>query len=110
MVYTQAGSSRKYAVVGGNGSLVNGTVYSFYINFNSYAREPAIVGATNAALAYTVGSGSFANNETITSIAVETDSNATTSHVEFTLSSVVVGELNGEKEYGFEAAVPESYP
>jgi len=110
MVYTQAGSSRKYAVVSGNGSLVNGTVYSFYMNFNSYAREPATIGATNAALAYTVGSGSFANNETITSIAVETDSNAAAGNIEFTLSSVVVGELSGEKEYGFEAAVPVSYP
>jgi uncharacterized protein YjbI with pentapeptide repeats len=110
MVYTQAGSSRKYAVVGGSGSLVNGTVYSFYMNFNSYAREPAYISHTNAALAYTVGSGSFANNETITSIAVETDSNAAAGNVEFTLSSVVVGELNGEKEYGFEAAVPGSYP
>ena len=110
MVYTQAGSSRKYVVVSGNGSLVNGTVYSFYMNFNSYAREPATIGATNAALAYTVGSGSFASNETIASIAVETDSNATAGNVEFTLSSVVVGELNGEKEYGFEAAVPETYP
>ena len=110
MVYTQAGSSRKYVVVGGSGSLVNGTVYSFYMNFNSYAREPATIGATNAALAYTVGSGSFANNETITSIAVETDSNAAAGNVEFTLSSVVVGELNREKEYGFEAAVPGSYP
>ena len=110
MIYTQAGSSRKYVVVSGNGSLVNGTVYSFYINFNTYTREPATIGATNAALAYTVGTGSFANNETITSIAIETDSNATAGNVEFTLSSVVVGELNGEKEYGFEAAVPQSYP
>jgi uncharacterized protein YjbI with pentapeptide repeats len=111
MVYTQAGSSRKYAVVGGSGSLVNGAaVYSFYMNFNSYAREPATIGATNAALAYTVGRGSFANNETITSIAVETDSNAAAGNVEFTLSSVVIGELNREKEYGFEAAVPGSYP
>jgi hypothetical protein len=80
------------------------------MNFNSYAREPATIGATNAALAYTVGSGSFANNETITSIAVETDSNAAAGNVEFTLSSVVIGELNREKEYGFEAAVPGSYP
>ena len=110
MIYTQAGSSRKYVVVSGNGSLVNGTVYSLYINFNTYTREPATIGATNAALAYTVGTGSFANNETITSIAIETDSNATAGNVEFTLSSVIVGELNGEKEYGFEAAVPQSYP
>jgi len=110
MVYTQAGSSKKYPVMSGNGSLVNGTVYSFYMNFNSYNREPATVGATNAALAYTIGTGSFADSELIASIAVETDSNATAGHVEFTLSSVVVGELSGEKEYGFEAAVPETYP
>ena len=110
MVYTQAGSSKKYPVMSGNGSLINGTVYSFYMNFNSYNREPATVGATNAALAYTIGTGSFADSELIASIAVETDSNATAGHVEFTLSSVVVGELSGEKEYGFEAAVPETYP
>jgi uncharacterized protein YjbI with pentapeptide repeats len=110
MVYTQAGSARKYVVVSGNGSLVNGTVYSFYMNFNSYAREPATIGATNAALAYTIGTGSFANGELVTSIALESDSSAAASNVEFTLSSIVVGELSGEKEYGFEAAVPESYP
>jgi hypothetical protein len=110
MVYTQAGSSKKYPVMSGNGSLINGTVYSFYMNFNSYNREPATVGATNAALAYTIGTGSFADSELIASIAVETDSNATAGHVEFTLSSVVVGELSGEKEYGFESAVPETYP
>ena len=116
MIYTQAGSSRKYAVVSGNGSLTNGTVYSFYMNFNSYAREPAYIGHTNAALGYTVGTGSFANDETITSVALESDSNATASNVEFTLSSIIVGELStttnltSEKEYGFEAAVPETYP
>ena len=110
MVYTQAGSSRKYAVVSGNVSLVNGTVYSFYMNFNTYAREPATIGATNVALAYTIGTGSFADGELITSIAIESNSAAAASNVEFTLSSVVVGELSGEKEYGFEAAVPETYP
>ena len=110
MVYTQAGSSRKYAVVSGNGSLVNGTVYSFYMNFNTYAREPTTIGATNVALAYTIGTGSFAVGELITSIAIESNSAAAASNVEFTLSSVVVGELSGEKEYGFEAAVPETYP
>jgi len=68
------------------------------------------VGATNAALAYTIGTGSFANGEGITSIALESDSSAAAGNVEFTLSSIVVGELSGEKEYGFEAAVPETYP
>jgi uncharacterized protein YjbI with pentapeptide repeats len=116
MIYTQAGSSRKYVVVSGNGSLINGTVYTFYINFNSYTREPVTIGSTNAVLGYTIGSGSFANNETITSIAIETDTNAIAGNVEFTLSSMVVGELSAatsvksEKEYGFQASVPETYP
>jgi uncharacterized protein YjbI with pentapeptide repeats len=116
MIYTQAGSSRKYVVSSGNGSLTNGTIYSFYMNFNSYAREPAYINHTNAALGYTIGTGSFANNETITSIALESDSNAAASNVEFTLSSIIIGELStttnitSEKEYGFEAAVPVSYP
>jgi len=105
VVSTQAGSSRKYTISAPN-SLTNGTVYSFYMNFHSYTREPATVGATNAALAYSnVGSGSFANGEVITSIAVETDSEAASGTVEFTLSSVVVGEASGEKEYGFSANV-----
>ena len=105
VVTTQAGSTRKYTISAPN-SLANGTVYSFYMNFNSYAREPATVGATNAELTYSnVGSGSFANGEVITSIAVETDSGAAASSVEFTLSSVVVGESSGEKEYGFSANV-----
>jgi uncharacterized protein YjbI with pentapeptide repeats len=101
VVTTQSGSTRKYTISAPN-SLANGTVYSFYVNFNSYAREPATVGATNAALTYSnVGSGSFANGEVVTSIAVESDNTAAAGTVEFTLSSVVVGESGGEKEYGF---------
>ena len=113
MIYTQAGSTRKYAV---SGSLTNGGVYSLYINFNSYAREPAMIGYTNSALINTIGSGNFENNEVVTSIAVETYGNAAAGNVEFTLASVVVGELSTtsgvttEKEYGFEAAVPSVYP
>ena len=70
-----------------------------------------MIGYTNAALVYTIGSGNFANNEVITSIAVETYGNSAAGNVEFTLASVVVGELSTtsgvttEKEYGFEAAV-----
>jgi len=105
VVTTQAGSSRKYTISAPN-SLANGTVYSFYMNFNSYTREPATIGTTNAALTYSnVGSGSFANGEVITSIAVETDSAAAAGTVEFTLSSVVIGEASGEKEHGFSANV-----
>jgi uncharacterized protein YjdB len=115
MVYTQSGSWRKYiASPGGGVSLNNGTVYSFYMNFNSYAREPAIIGHTNIAYANSLGSGSFGNNEFITSIAVETDSGAAAGAVEFTLESIIVGELASgvpsEKEYGFMALVPSAYP
>ena len=115
MVYTQGGSWRKYIVSGGGGnSLVNGTIYSFYMNFNSYAREPAMIGYTNAALVNSVGSGTFTDNEVITGIAVETDSGAAAGAVEFTLASVIVGEIASgvpsEKEYGFLAEVPSAYP
>jgi hypothetical protein len=110
MIHTQVGSMRKYAVIGGNGSLTNGTLYSLYMNFNSYSREPAMVGYTNAALEYTIGSGAFANNEVITSISIETESNAAAGNVEFTLANIIVGELTTtEKEYGFEADVPVAY-
>jgi hypothetical protein len=114
MVYTQSGSYRKYVVSGGSGALTNGTKYTFYMNFNSYTREPAVVGYTNAVLMNSVGSGSFASNEIVTSIAVETDSNATAGSVEFTLSGMIVGDIvsgvSGEKEYGFLADVPVAYP
>ena len=116
VVYTQDGSYRKYTFASPN-SLVNGTVYSFYMNFNSYSREPAMIGSTNAALTYSgVNSGNFANNEVVTSIAVETDHTAANGSVEFTLASVLVGEVVSatsvatEKEYGFGAAVPAAHP
>jgi uncharacterized protein YjbI with pentapeptide repeats len=114
MIYTQSGSMRKYAVLGGSGALVNGTKYSLYVNFNSYSREPSMIGYTNAALVYTSGSGTFANNEVITNIALETDFRDSLGSVEFTLASIIVGEsvagVASEKEYGFKAHVPTSYP
>ena len=67
-------------------------------------------------MAYTIGSGTFANNEGIVNIALETDTNAVADSVEFTLMSIVIGELStatgatSEKEYGFQAEVPSSYP
>ena len=101
VVYTQAGSYRKYTISAPN-SLANGTVYSFFMNFNSYSREPATIGATNAALTYSgVSNGSFADSEIISSIAIESDNIAAAGSVEFTLSRIVVGETGGEKEYGF---------
>ena len=109
MVYTTSNSSRKYPV-SNTGALANGGVYSFYMNFNSYTVQPAMIGYTNAALANTTGSGSFATNEGILNIALETDSGAAAGTVDFTLSSIIVGDASGEKEYGFEAAVPTAYP
>ena len=109
IVYTQSGSWRKYPVTN-TGALANGTKYSFYVNFNSYTRAPAMIGFTNAVMANTVGSGSFANNEVILNIALETDSGASAGTVDFTLASMIVGDSSGEKEYGFEADVPAAYP
>ena len=69
-----------------------------------------MIGFTNAVMANTVGSGSFANNEVILNIALETDSGASAGTVDFTLASMIVGDSSGEKEYGFEADVPAAYP
>jgi uncharacterized protein YjbI with pentapeptide repeats len=109
MVYTQSNSTRKYPVTN-TGALANGTAYSFYVNFNSYTRAPATIGFTNAAMSNTDNTGSFANNELIMNIALETDISAAAGTVDFTLSSVVIGDASGENEYGFEADVPAAYP
>jgi uncharacterized protein YjbI with pentapeptide repeats len=110
MVYTQSGSSRKYTVTN-TGALANGTMYSFYVNLNSYTRTPAMIGYTNAEMSSTTTSGSFASSERILNIALETDSSAAAGTVDFTLSSVLIGDVvAGEKEYGFEADVPVAYP
>ena len=113
-VYTQSGSYRKYGLLAGGDSLTNGTKYTFYMNFNSYTREPAVIGYTNVELSNGIGAGGFNNNEVISSITVETESNASAGSVEFTLAGVIVGDvISGvelEKEYGFLASVPAAYP
>jgi hypothetical protein len=109
VVYTQNGSWRKYPVAN-NSSVVNGTAYSFYVNFNTYTSEPAIIGYTNMGLTSSLGVGSFSSFENILNIALETESGAAAGAVEFTLASMIVGYDNIEKEYGFEADVPTSYP
>jgi uncharacterized protein YjbI with pentapeptide repeats len=110
MVYTQSTSSRKYTVTN-TGALVNGTTYSFYVNLNSYTRAPATIGFTNAAMSNNTTTGSFGNNELILNVALETDISAAAGTVDFTLSSIVIGDADaGEKEYGFEADVPAAYP
>jgi hypothetical protein len=114
MIYTTSGSYRKYVVSGGSGALTNGTKYTFYLNLNSYTQEPAVAGYTNAVLTSSIGSGNFLNSEFISSIAVETDSNAAAGSVEFTLAGIIVGDIvagvSREKEYGFLADVPAAYP
>jgi uncharacterized protein YjbI with pentapeptide repeats len=109
VVYTQSGSWRKYPV-SNNNALVNGVAYSFYVNFNSYTTAPAVIGFTNEEMGGSFGTGSFDSNEVILNIALETSSTAATGSVEFTLASMVVGEATSEKEYGFQADVPASYP
>ena len=73
-----------------------------------------MIGYTNVELVNTLGSGGFASNEVITNIALETDSGAAAGTVEFTLASIIVGEIASgvpsEKEYGFLAAVPSAAP
>ena len=69
-----------------------------------------MIGYTNAAMSNTANSGSFANNELILNVALETDISAAAGTVEFTLSSIIIGDIiAGEKEYGFEADVPAAY-
>jgi len=109
VVYTQSGSWRKFPIVNTE-ALVNGTTYSFYVNFHLYTRQPVMNGYTNAALANTIGSGPFDSSEIILNIALETDSSAAEDSVEFTLASMIVGDDSGEKEYGFMADVPTAYP
>jgi hypothetical protein len=73
-----------------------------------------VIGYTNVELSNGIGAGSFNNNEVISSITVETESNASAGSVEFTLAGVIVGDvISGvelEKEYGFLASVPAAYP
>ena len=109
VVYTQSGSWRKFPIVNTE-ALVNGTTYSFYVNFHLYTRQPVMNGYTNAALANTIGSGPFDSSEIILNIALETDSSAAEDSVEFTLATMIVGDDSGEKEYGFMADVPTAYP
>ena len=103
-VYT-ASSKRAY-LVSNSADISNNGKYTFYVNFGAYDRLPAVIDHTNKEL--TVSSsgaltqGSFDNNETITRIAVETDSAASYNTIEFTMSCIVVGETSGEKEHWFQ--------
>ena len=97
-------SKRNYIISNSN-SLANGNKYCFYINFNSYTSLPTSVGHTNALLSLSnVASsniGTYASSETLFAISVGSDSGSARGNVEFTLSSVIVGDTSGEKEYGY---------
>jgi hypothetical protein len=97
-------SKRTYIIWDSN-TLTNNTNYSFYINFNSYTTSPAVIGHTNAALTLTdvvsATVGTYAESEVLFAISIGSDSISSRGNVEFTLSSVVVGDASGEKEYGY---------
>ena len=100
-------SKRTYIIWNAN-SLTNGGKYCFYVNLNSYTTAPAVIGHTNAALTFTdvnfSSVGSFASNEVLFAISIGSDSGSARGNVEFTLSSVIIGDASGEKEYGYMSA------
>jgi uncharacterized protein YjdB len=106
-IYT-ASSKRAY-LVSNSADISNNGKYTFYVNFGAYDRLPAVIDHTNKALAVSgsgaLTQGSFGNNETITRIALETDSAASYNAVEFTMSCIVVGETSGEKEHWFQGVI-----
>jgi hypothetical protein len=82
------------------------------MNWNGYAIEPFTIAHQNAGLALSsIGGaasavGGFESSEVILAYSVGTDSGAARGNVEFILSGVIVGEVNGdglieEKEYGY---------
>ena len=103
-IYTTSpyNSKRTYTISNPSG-LTNSSKYSFYINFNSYTRLPAVIGYTETALTLnsSANQGSFDGTESILKFVIETDSSASYGTVDFTLSSVMVGDSICEKEYGF---------
>jgi hypothetical protein len=100
-------SKRNY-IIGDANSLTNGGKYCFYVNLSSYTTAPVIIGHTNAVLTLSGVSssnvGSFASNEVLFAISIGSDSGAARGNVEFTLSSVIIGDASGEKEYGYMTA------
>ena len=100
-------SKRNY-IIGDANSLTNGGKYCFYVNLNSYTAAPVIIGHTNALLTLSGVSssniGTFASNEVLFAISIGSNSASARGNVEFTLSSVIIGDASGEKEYGYMTA------
>jgi hypothetical protein len=101
-IYTDS-SIRAYGI-SNVGELTSNTKYTFYINFNSYNRLPSTVNHTNRELSEIVSGslhqGAFEPEEIITRISLETDTSESYNTIEFTASTIIIGETNGEKEYG----------
>ena len=97
-------SKRNY-IIGDANSLTNGGKYCFYVNLNSYTAAPVIIGHTNAALTLSGVSssnvGSYASNEVLFAISIGSNSASAHGNIEFTLSSTIIGDASGEKEYGY---------
>jgi len=100
-IYTDS-SIRAYGI-SNVGTLTANTKYTFYINFNSYSRVPAIVNHTCEELSEIISDslyqGYFEPEEIINGISLETDTSESYDTIEFTASSIIIGETNGEKEY-----------
>ena len=100
-IYTDS-SIRAYGI-SNVGALTANTKYTFYINFNSYSRVPAIVNHTSEELSEIISDslyqGYFEPEEIINGISLETDTSESYDTIEFTASSIIIGETNGEKEY-----------
>ena len=93
-------------------SVASNTNYCFYINWNGFSVSPFTIAHNNVALSLSDVSGSavgnFNSSEVIFAYSIGTNSTSSAGNVEFILSNVVVGELEGsegsaiiEKEYGF---------
>jgi hypothetical protein len=98
-------SKRTYVIADATGTLSNNTSYCFYVCWNGYSITPFTVGHTNAVLTLTEiaggAVGGFHAGEAVLAYSIGTNSAAARGNVEFILSSVVIGETGGEKEYGF---------
>ena len=93
-------------------SVASNTNYCFYINWNGFSVSPFTISHSNVTLSLSDVSGSavgnFNSSEVIFAYSIGTNSTSAAGNVEFILSNVVVGEVNGsedsaitEKEYGF---------
>jgi hypothetical protein len=93
-------------------SVASNTNYCFYINWNGFSVSPFTIAHSNVTLSLSDVSGSavgnFNSSEVIFAYSIGTNSTSAAGNVEFILSNVVVGEVDGsedsaiiEKEYGF---------